>query len=108
MSCRDCKDHSIAAYYRWKNANIEFTGCKRHVTEVIRTLTAVQQMVELQFDAEEIDTLLTKMDWTGVLPEQYQIPFLKIVSQLGALAGIHLQLLHASRDDDGGSGGEAV
>jgi len=38
MSCENCKktqEKGIFYYYRWKNANIAISGCKKHVKEVI-------------------------------------------------------------------------
>lgn len=48
MSCDKCEaaqneetNHGVA-YYRWKNANIEMTGCDEHLREIFDALTKAQ------------------------------------------------------------------
>ena len=45
MSCQDCdklQDSNMTSYFRWKNANIEIRGCKKHLKEVFEALRKAQ------------------------------------------------------------------
>ena len=45
MSCKKCEEAQViglAFYYRWKNANVEMRGCKKHIMEIFNALTKVQ------------------------------------------------------------------
>jgi hypothetical protein len=49
MSCRDCKEaqeRGIFYYYRWKNANIAISGCKKHVKEIIDCLNENKEIIK--------------------------------------------------------------
>jgi effector-binding domain-containing protein len=41
--CNDCQDQGIKTYYRWKNANIEFSGCPHHIMEIFEALLHYQE-----------------------------------------------------------------
>ena len=48
MSCRDCNDYQnngMKTYYRWKNANIEFSACPYHMMEIFEALLYYQEKV---------------------------------------------------------------
>lgn len=42
MACQDCDDAQEAGtgayYFRWKNANVAFIGCRQHVQEIFVVL----------------------------------------------------------------------
>ena len=43
MSCEDCETSPISgAFYRWKNANVEIIGCKKHLLEIFDALSEAQ------------------------------------------------------------------
>ena len=46
MSCEDCDNaqgKGKITYYRWKNGNIAISGCRKHVTEIIKVLNEKQK-----------------------------------------------------------------
>lgn len=45
MSCQDCEEvqnSDLTAFYRWKNANIEINGCRKHLREIFDVLSEAQ------------------------------------------------------------------
>lgn len=95
MSCQDCQSNPIESHVRWKNARVKLTGCAHHVTEIMSAMRVASQITALSFDPTEIDKLLEK-DWNEALPTEYQEPFLRIVSQLGALTGLYKKLVEVN------------
>lgn len=46
MSCKDCgdfQDSELTSYYRWKTANIEIRGCRKHLREIFDALNKAQR-----------------------------------------------------------------
>jgi len=46
MSCEECEkfqESGMTSYYRWKNANIEVKGCRKHLKEVFEALNKIQE-----------------------------------------------------------------
>ena len=85
MSCKDCEKERNIVYVRWKNANIEMIGCKKHLKEIINVLRTKKQEIikmnsrkkilvdslqeqirikesEIKVLSEEIDRIITKSD----------------------------------------------
>ena len=45
MSCIDCEEYQqgdLAAFYRWKSANVEIRACKKHMLEMFNALSDFQ------------------------------------------------------------------
>ena len=56
MSCRECnkaQQKSLSYYYRWKNANIEIRGCRKHSKEVMDALNKIQFGIEMMKPTDE-------------------------------------------------------
>jgi len=46
MSCDECEkfqESEQTSFYRWKNANIEMRGCKKHLIEIFEALNQKQK-----------------------------------------------------------------
>lgn len=46
MACLDCERNQMegmAAYFRWKNANIMMSGCGEHIRQVFTVLRRAQK-----------------------------------------------------------------
>lgn len=59
MSCIECEENPIlGACYRWKNANIQIIGCKKHLNEIMEALNKIQFQVEVvlpKIDKKHLD-----------------------------------------------------
>lgn len=47
MSCKDCEEFQkdkLVAYYRWKTANVAFSGCRKHMKEIFDVLNDYQKL----------------------------------------------------------------
>ena len=48
MSCEKCnavQEIPGSTFYRWKEANIEFRGCEKHMGEIFKVLAKAQSRV---------------------------------------------------------------
>ncbi len=57
MSCADCEkaqESGFVAPYRWKNANVLVIGCRVHVGEMFKALSA-------EGDADEVREVMRKL-----------------------------------------------
>jgi hypothetical protein len=43
MSCIVCDETPVSTYVRVQNGNVEITGCKEHLTELLRLLRLARE-----------------------------------------------------------------
>lgn len=56
MGCKDCdeaQESNSVYYYRWKNANIELSGCKNHIKEIFKKLNNQEVKMAEEEKSEE-------------------------------------------------------
>ncbi len=69
MSCNDCREaqnEGMIAPYRWGIANIDVSGCNKHVKELFNVLNAHQQGIEKAPEGGGVDSKYGPLHIKGV------------------------------------------
>lgn len=63
IKCQEAQESDLSAFYRWKNANIEFRGCDEHLKEIFGMLgKAVKAKQSSDSEIEELTLIFNRYD----------------------------------------------